>query len=184
MSMSGFRPDTRSGNAVVLLFSLPFLVVGAIMGSMLFGGVMESWRARSWVEVPATLDGVDLQTQRGSKGTITFRTVATYHYTWQDRTIRGQRVSFHDGFDNVGSFHQDVFNRLQAARAAGATVTAYVDPAAPTSAVLHRQLRAELVVFNAFFVLAFGGFGLGVLATGILGARRALAKTSAKRACA
>jgi hypothetical protein len=65
-----------------------------------------------------------------------------------------------------------VFNRLQAARAAGATVTAYVDPTDPTSAVLHRELHVDLV-FDALLVLAIGGFALGILATGIKGAREA-----------
>jgi hypothetical protein len=77
--MSGFRPVTwtGTGSAVVLLFSLPFLLVSAFLASELFVALMETWRARDWVEVPATIEEVDLQRISGSKGSTMFRTVAT-----------------------------------------------------------------------------------------------------------
>jgi len=178
--MSGSSDTAGSGNGLALLFSLPFLLIGVIMGTMVFATVRDTWKARAWVEVPATLDRVELKTQRGSKGSTTFLVVAAYHYSWQGRTLRGQRVSLHDGFDNVGSFHEDQFRRLDAAREAGTPVTAYVDPADPTSAVLSRQLRAELVVFKTFFMLAFGGFGAGILATVFVGARKAKALAASR----
>jgi hypothetical protein len=51
-------------------------------------------------------------------------------------------------------------------------VTAYVDPAHPSSATLNRDLRPLLLAFEAVFALAFGGVGVALAFGGRIGARK------------
>jgi hypothetical protein len=130
-----------------------------------------SWTQMSrWQPVPAELESLDLRTGSTDDST-TYRVRATYRYTFAGRSYTADRVAIDRMADNIGSFQHDLYASLRAARAVG-RVTAYVDPAQPSSATLNRELRPLLLVFEAAFALVFGGVGVALVLGGKLGARR------------
>jgi uncharacterized protein DUF3592 len=130
-----------------------------------------SWAQMSrWEPVPAELESLDLATG-STEDSTTSRVRATYRYVFAGRAYTGDRVAINRMADNIGSFQRDLYLSLRDARAAGA-VTAYVDPARPSSATLNRDLRPLLLAFEAVFVLAFGGVGITLAFGGEIGARR------------
>jgi hypothetical protein len=129
-----------------------------------------SWtRMSSWEPVPAQLESLDLSSR--SAESTTYQVRATYRYSFAGRSYSGDRVAIDRMADNVGSFQHDLYASLRNAQAGG-RVTAYVDPAQPSSATLNRDLRPLLLAFEAVFALAFGGVGAALAFGGEIGARR------------
>ncbi len=154
------------------LFALPFAGIGVGFGIALSITISRGMATTRWVERPATVLEADLETSRGDDST-TYRATARYVYEYLDRLHTGTAVSVHSGSDNIGSFHQDMFRTLDAARQANRSVPCYVNPTDPARAVLYRGLRMGMVLFQLLFAVVFGGVGIGMLA-GIGLARRNL----------
>src|SRR5262245_37412916 len=130
-----------------------------------------SWaRMSRWQPVPAQIESVRL-TSTDSDNRTTYRVRATYRYSFAGGSYTGDRVAIGRMADNIGSFQHDLYAGLRAAQAS-AHVTAYVDPADPSSATLNRDLRPLLLAFEVVFALAFGGVGVALAFGGELGARR------------
>lgn len=109
--------------------------------------------------VPAQFEAVDLESST-SDGSTTYRVTASYRYVYEGQEYVSERVGLSSMSDNIGSFHQDAYDRL---RRAGGTWTAFVDPDDPSEALLFRQARWGLVGFWGLFVVLFGGVGFGLL---------------------
>ncbi len=165
------RRGTGGSPGCLAVFALPFLAVGLGVGGYAAFTAVRAFRARDWPRVPATLLDARLVTTPGSD-TATRRVTARYTYTYLGRSHSGDRVGFHGGADNLGSYHERLFRRLDAARRAGEPVPCYVDPADPSRAVLDPGLRVELLLFMGVFAAVFGGAGAGLLAAGLRGSRR------------
>ncbi len=129
-----------------------------------------SWaRMARWEAVPAELESLDLTKSGGD--TTTYQVRAMYRYSFAGHSYTGDRVAIARMADNIGSFQQDLYASLRQAQASG-DVTAYVDPARPSSATLNRDLRLLLLSFEAVFALAFGGVGIALGLGGTLGAKK------------
>ena len=172
------RTGNRMGAGCLALFALPFAAVG--VGAFVWGAwTLLDWRAASgWVEVPAELVSVALEEHDDDDGATTYKTAATYRYEYAGRTYDNHRVAIDSGSDNIGSFQQQLYYRLRAAHEQHTPVTAYVDPAEPTKAVLNRELRFGLLAIKGVFALVFGGVGFGLL----FGARYGAKKLAAQNA--
>jgi Protein of unknown function (DUF3592) len=165
------RISPRKGLGCLLLFALPFAAVGVFMGYRTATALWDFYRMKSWVEVPAELVSVDLESHSDSDST-TYRVRARYKYSFEGREYQGDRVGIHGGSDNVGDSHERRYRELARLRKADELARCYVDPARPERAVLYRDLRWELVGFYLIFVVAFGGVGFGLVAGGLYGARK------------
>jgi hypothetical protein len=168
--------SNRLGTGCLMLFALPFAAVGAgALGWM--GWTLLDWReAAGWAPVPAEIVAVELEHHTGSEGDTTYEATATYRYDYAGTSYTGTRVAIDTGADNIGGFQHRLYYDLDAARARGTPVTAYVDPDEPTRAVLNRELRPGLFALKATFAFAFGGVGFGLL----FGARYAAKKMAAE----
>jgi hypothetical protein len=164
------KTGDRNAAGCLALFALPFMAVG--VAALCFAlNDLWSWTQMSrWQSVPAELQSLDLTTGSTDNAT-TYRVRATYRYSFAGRSYAADRVAIDRMADNIGSFQHDLYASLRAAQAVG-RVTAYVDPAQPSSATLNRDLRPLLLVFEAAFALVFGGVGVALVLGGKLGVRR------------
>jgi hypothetical protein len=147
----------------LILFMLPFLGIAIWMGFMTVQAVNQVEAARAWNEAPAEITSCILQRHRGSKGGYTYQVTADYTYTVDSKKYTSNKVSFYSGSDNVGSFHQKTFSKLEAARHSKKPFPCWVNPANPEEVVLIRDLRPEMIGFQLIFVFMFGGAAIAVL---------------------
>lgn len=165
------KTDSRKGLGCLVLFALPFLGFGLFAGYRISTTLWAWFQMRSWVEVPAELVSVDLESHDGSEAT-TYEVKAEYRYFFEGSEYSGTRVALHQGSDNVGDFHEETYRELSRARSGGTPYPCFVDPHSPSRAVLNRDLRLSLLGFHSIFLVAFGGVGAGLIAGGFYGARR------------
>jgi len=148
-----------------LLFAVPFGGVGVFASWAIGSTVHASWKARSWVPVPATVETASLHTSSSDDGGDTYRADGSFRYAWEGRSYSGSQlgISAMGGSDNFDSWHQEVSSQLTAAREAGRPVTVWVNPENPAEAVYDRGIRWAQLLFLTPFALAFGGVGVGAL---------------------
>ena len=103
----------------LIIFGSIFLGVGLVMGFFSVRRIEEAVSMRSWNECMAKLSRCELLSHRGSKGGTTYKVEAEYRYTLKGKEYTGDRVGFSTGSDNIGSFHQDQYRRLKAAKKKG-----------------------------------------------------------------
>ena len=164
-----------------LLFAVPFGGVGVFASWAIGSTVHASWKARSWVPVPAVVESASLHESSSSDGGDTYRADGSFRYAWNGRSYTGTRLgtSVIGGTDNFDDWHQEVSSRLKAARAAGQPVTVWVNPENPAEAVFERGIRWAELLFLTPFALAFGGVGVGALVAMVLVLRGKGSETAA-----
>lgn len=158
----GHARVTTRGRVIATLFALPFFAVGVWMLWSIAHVFYDAWRASAWEPVPARLESAGYETHRGDDST-TYEAYARYTYTRDDRTWRGDRVSLFSGSDNIGSYQQDLGERLRRAQANGEAITVWMNPDNPAESVVDRSVRWGMVGFRSIFLFVFGGIGLGLL---------------------
>src|SRR6516165_2856935 len=138
------KPGDRNAAGCLALFALPFMAVGVAALCLALNDLWSWTQMSRWQSVPAQLESLDLTTGSTDDST-TYRVRATYRYSFAGRSYTGDRVAIDRMADNIGSFQHDLYASLRAAQAVG-RVTAYVDPAQPSSATLNRDLRPLMLV--------------------------------------
>ncbi|RBP47087.1 DUF3592 domain-containing protein [Arenicella xantha] len=151
------------GNWLGVLFFGIFAAAG--IGIFLIQGVSmisQSMAAKSWVETPAVLSSHSLAQQRGEDST-TYQARAEYSYLFNGQTYHSDRVHWSTGYDNIGSYQQDMAERLAQISNQGGSFTVWVNPDQPSEAVIDRALRWSMLMFASAFLVMFGGVGVGGL---------------------
>jgi len=152
--------DKRGGYRAAVLFGLLFFAVGA--GFLLLSVVPNLWdalRMRDWVQVPAAVVAVDLETNDSGDRT-TYKVTARFEYDYNGQHYSGDRVGIADGgSDNVGNWQRDTWRSLEGQ----AHTTLWVNHRDPSESIFDRDLRWGLLGFKLIFVVVFGGFGAVVL---------------------
>ena len=142
-----------------LLFGLLFLFAGlatayVTAGSMIYGYIKSS----NWVEVKAQLSSLKLNYHQGDDST-TYSVSGTYSYQYGGVVYTSSDISLSKGSDNIGSYWQDLHDKLQHDRSNG-NVIALVNPSNPSKSILDRTLRVYSLIFGAVFAFIFGGLGV------------------------
>jgi hypothetical protein len=145
-------------NKGLLLFSLPFAAIGTFAAYFIFSTITEWQSAKSWEETQGQLQSIELKSSRGSKGGTTYRAIGQFSYHYKGQNYQSESISFWSSSDNMGGFHRKLYNRLKGKK----TITCYVNPDDPDSAVIDRSLRPGMIGFMMIFALAFGGAGYGL----------------------
>jgi ankyrin repeat protein len=152
----------------VLIFSGIFML--AFGGFGIFVGASQLWntashgvRSTRMVAVEATVDSVELQQSRGSKGRTLFSLDAKYTYKYNREVFYSTRVGFDSSTasDSDAQWHRGWLQRLQQAQNSGQKITAWVDPSEPSYAVLDKDIRWTMVFFLLPFAILFPAVGLG-----------------------
>jgi len=149
------------------LFGILFCGVFAAAGIGLFVSsglpMISGWmQAKSWHQVQAELIDHDLASHRGDDST-TYEVSARYRYDYLGQRFNATKVSFSSGADNIGSYHQDMNDRLSQVARGAKPLMVWVNPDKPSEAVIDREMRWGLLAFKSLFLFLFGGFGLGGL---------------------
>jgi hypothetical protein len=144
------------------IFALPFIGVGIWAVYSISSTLLEAHAMQSWAPVQARVISAGVDEHRDDEST-TYRAVATYEYTFQGKTYTASRVGIDTGADNIGDWHESHGREIESAQREGRSIEAYVDPDAPYSAIIYRDIRWGMVAFKAVFMVAFGGGGLALL---------------------
>lgn len=145
---------------LLLLFSLPFTVIGLRAGASALGPLLESVRMRGWSEVQAQLLSVDMDVHELRDGGPLRLVRARYRYSFAGAVHEGTRVSLIEIADSVGAYQMTTYTRLRAALDAGQTVPGFVNPDHPAESILVRDPRLDVNAFVLVFALSFAGPGL------------------------
>jgi hypothetical protein len=150
----------RRAKLVLCAIGGPLLAAGiGVVATLVWPDVALWLRARQFVAVPATLLEVDLDIHYGRKKGTTERVRTRYRYVVGERAYEGTRVAISEAPDNIGDFQRKQHERLRRAQQSGESVEAWVDPAAPGDALLHRDMRWGLLALKVLFASAFAGVG-------------------------
>lgn len=148
-----------------LLFAAVFAIafgVGGYFGGIkpLVGMLHDAWRVQSFVPVNAQL--MDVQIKLGSKGT--HAVLAKYRYSFNRQEFESSRIGLHSGgADNIGNWHSQWYQRLKQAKDYGTSITVWVDPNEPKTALIDKHIRWPLFWFSIPFALLFPAVGAGAL---------------------
>jgi hypothetical protein len=144
--------------AIALGAMTVFVLIGLAFTCHIAWVCNEWWRMRTWVETPAAIDSVEVK-GKTTRGRHTSRLHVKYTYGFDHQTYVGHRVSMFDLSDNFGSFQQDAARELRQFHREGKPFRCFVNPGQPSEAVLYRQLRRELLLFESIFAIAFTFLG-------------------------
>ncbi|MGI9262319.1 MAG: DUF3592 domain-containing protein [Woeseiaceae bacterium] len=150
------------GKIFALLFALPFFGVGVFMTWSIGNNLLDASQMSGWEPVQATLQRAGVESHRG-EDSDTYQAFASYTYLYGGRQYTATRVAIAGGADNIGNFQSSLGNRLARSMSRGESITAYVDPDEPSSAVIDRSVRWGLIGFKSIFLFVFGGVGLGLI---------------------
>lgn len=142
------------------MFALPFAAVGLWMLWSVSTTLLDAWQMQDWVPVEARITAGGYTTRDGSD---TYEAYAEYRYRYEGRDYSGSRVAVAAGADNIGDYQQEMGRRLRRAIDANQPVTVYVNPEAPSQAIIDRDVRWGMVGFKMIFVIVFGGVGFALL---------------------
>ena len=158
--------SSESGNKLglgcVVLFALPFAIVGVVMAYFTAMALWEWYDAQGWIETPATILEAKLVEHSGDDG-ATHEATARYRYTYAGQQYESERVAIHGGADNIGSYQRDIGAELEQIKRDGKPFRCFVNPGQPSEALLFRDLRPGMLAIKAMFGLIFGGVGFGII---------------------
>ena len=148
-----------------LLFAAVFAIAFGVGGY--FAGIKPlvsmlhvAWQVRHFVPVNAQL--IDVELKSGSKGTQAV--VAKYRYSFNQQEFESNRVGLQQrGADNIGDWHSQWYQRLKKAKDYGTSITVWVDPNEPKTALIDKQIRWPLLWFSIPFALLFPAVGVGAV---------------------
>lgn len=163
MNTVAFQPAKKSQAGCLILFSLPFALVGLAMAGVLAWSFWDYTRMQSWEQVPAIILKAELESHRGDDST-SYKATASYSYEYNGNAYTGDRVALHTMSDNIGSYQQDINKTLQEHLRSGEPIPCYVNQSAPEESVLFPELRWEMLLFIGLFAVVFGGVGFGLMA--------------------
>ena len=130
-----------------------FGAVGFFAGYVVVTTVRDGYRAESWPQVPAMVQGI------GEGG-------ATYTYEYRGKSYTSDRLGafWLGGTSDVDDWDDRMGARLTQALESKTPITAFVNPANPREAMLDHQIRWKLLLFFLPFALGFGGVALFLFA--------------------
>ena len=146
-----------------MLLGWIFLAIGLTVGAFVAGSMIVGFvNSRDWIEVPATIHNVNLETSQGDS--TTYSVSGSYSYRFNDIEYHGDRMSLSSGHDNFGSYWQDLASNLTKDQQ-GNEASVFVNPSDPTQSVMDRTFRWGSVLFGGIFLFVFGGIGAIALLT-------------------
>jgi hypothetical protein len=166
-SASGSSPKPPKTGCVRVIAGVFFLLGAFILYVDTIHPMLQTLGALRWVETPCVVDSSREVIRRSGSHGATYYIEVVYHYSFDGRTYTSKRYLF-----SASSSVQSRVLRIVKQHPPGTRTVCYVNPNAPTEAVMLRGLNPEMG-FGAIGLpfLLLGGAGL-YFATVISGARR------------
>jgi hypothetical protein len=155
----------RGGRVAGYLFCGAFFLIGLVV--LYFITIRPVWNmldARGWPTVPAVVTASQLHVNHDSDGS-TYRIDITFRYEVDGRSYSSDTYDFMSFFSSSGRSGKQA---IVDAHPVGKSVTAYVDPADPTRAVLSRSPSHAMwfgLIPAVFVLIGLGGI-LGMIWSG------------------
>lgn len=147
-----------------LIFGLVFAAGGLFIFSETALPTWQSWsEMQNWQPAHAQLLSVS-----GSEN----QTIARYRYEVDGINYQSDRVYVAQFNDNIGSYHKDLFNRLQDQYRSGQPIPIWINPFNPQQVVIDRNMRWGLFALMSGFCLVFVFIGIVVTYAIIRGGNR------------
>jgi len=167
---------------IALLIGILFPLVGFFAGLMpLYHQGQIWWNSRTYVAVPARLESLERVEHLTSKKVPTYKTTATFRYSFDGHPYVGGHASFYDTTEPPGGFQDSLYERLNKARQSQLVVEVWLDPSHPGRAVYDRTPVWNEALLSLPFAVIFTGFGLGAWVLVFHLWRRGRNKTLAER---
>jgi len=157
----------NSGAGCITLFGAVFLFFGLMAGFMGLKPVIKGLSASDWQVTTATVLEANLETHRND-GSTTYSATGKFQYEWKGQTYISEQINFSRGSDNIGSYQQDLVNKLLNAKERNDNINIWVNPNNPSEAVFDKETRWGMVAFTSLFFVLFGGVGASIIAAGHL----------------
>lgn len=156
-----FVMDRLPLTLIALVFAILFPLIGFFAGvKPLYEHGQNWWRSRTSVAVPARVETLERVEHLSRKRIATYRTKATFRYTFEGHPFVGGQASFYDTPELHGGFQDKLYDELKISQQRQSVVDIWVDPGHPERAVFNRTLNSETTVWSLPFALLFNGFGL------------------------
>lgn len=158
---------TANTGCVRTLFSLFFFIGAFILFVDTVRPAFHSLLAQRWVETPCVVDSSSV-VRHPSRRHSTYSIEVIYHYEFSGQTYSSNRYLFTSATTSARASKQRIVDHYPP----GAHKTCYVNPSAPSEAVIDRNLQSEMATGGIGLpFLLIGGAGL-FFAPWISGARR------------
>ncbi len=155
-----------SGSWILVLFGLPFMAVGIVVGTMSWT-MWSLWlESATWVRVPAIVSQAELQTHHSSKGGVSYSVNCRYSYSVGARSYTGDRVGVENHGGSSDGYHRVRYEILARHRDSKAPLEAWVDPAQPDRAMAFREKSSTMFVLPLCAVV-FGAPGFVIFYLGL-----------------
>lgn len=147
-----------SAIVLCLLLALPLLGLGGASAWLAGKPLWDRTRSSDWVRVKAEVVPGSFGTRPGEPGSTHFA------YAVDGQRYQGRRLGPGGIFpDDLDEWRVDVAEDLAKAKAAGQSLSLWVDPARPADSMLHRDVPLDTLVLAGLAAAAFGLSGLGAL---------------------
>ncbi|MCB1079394.1 MAG: DUF3592 domain-containing protein [Verrucomicrobiae bacterium] len=161
------RPSNWGGRLWMMGMGLSIATAGAFFVWYLWKNFEVAKRMDAWVETPceilaSTIDGSQLDQHFETK----FEFQVSYRYEWDG----APKISEMAKSKPVVAGIRKKLESWEARYPTGAKAICYVNPAAPSEAVLERDTKAS--IYSLWFPGLFVVGGLGIAVSGVMGGRR------------
>jgi len=131
------------------LFGLPFALAGLFIASETLLPMVLDWReTQAWVKADATIISLDRADNY---------TKVDYQYDYQGKHYLSDRVYLASFNDNFGSYHENLYYKLNRTRNNNQVMPVWVNPGNHSEAIIDKEMRWGLFTivlgFTGFFVL-------------------------------
>jgi hypothetical protein len=133
------------------------------LSAMPWGAIATHFQARDWVAADATVATVGLEELSGAGGKSELTLQVGYSYGIDGAIHEGRRVSLFDSGAIDDRRLKVLYARLNFARVTGRTVTVFVDPADPATALVDRDIPWRQTLAGAGLALTLLGSCFGCL---------------------
>ena len=177
MSKTTSARDSESGqkNGCLRLFFLPFFLISSgFLYALTLRPLLQMTEARHWSETPCVIDSSEIGIHPGDDSS-SYSIDITYHYTSGGQAYISKRYGFALASSPGLKRKQVIVDRYPP----GKQTVCFVNPAAPSEAVLDRGWRPEMALGALGLVFAVVS-GLGMIFAGRFGGGKSLIETRPK----
>jgi hypothetical protein len=159
------KKETQMGNGCVVLFGLPFFLIGFILfcwGISMF----YTWqRSGNWERIPARIMSAEIKTNYDSDGD-TYSIKGSYRYNYKGKEYTSYKIEIETGSTSAYDEKHEMLEKMQHAIKNETTIDAYVNPDNPDEAILFRKISMGMIIVPCVGFL-FSLVGLGIIIGGI-----------------
>ena len=140
--------NNREGVGCVILFILPFLLIGIGTLYISLNTLYLQIKTMNWIAVDALIESVDFITTYDDDDSITYETKCTYTYSYKNKNYINNIISIGYGSNNTEN-HKELYKTLEYTN----RLTAYINPEEPNNSTLAKGINSSMISLLIFSIL-------------------------------